>query len=59
MVKHIWSCGLLCVQMMLRLLYFFSAEVESVKDISFTSATVIVQRFAGNGHNGLSYYHGN
>ena len=37
-VKHIWSSGLEHVQMLQFLLYFVSAEVESIKDITFVLA---------------------
>ena len=48
-IQHICSCGLVYVQMLQLLPYFFSAEVESTKDITFTLAKLwnIIQLFSG------------
>ena len=49
-VKHIWSCGFVYVQMLQLLLYFLSAKVETIKDITFILAYLpwdIIELFNG------------
>ena len=48
-VKHIWSCGLIYVQMLQLLLYFFSTEFKSIKGITFILALLfdVIQLFNG------------
>ena len=48
-MKHIWSCGLVYVQMLQLLLHFFNAEVESIKDITFILGLLwdVIQLFNG------------
>ena len=48
-MKHTWSCGLVYVQMLQLIQYFFSTEVESIKDITFILASLweVIQLFNG------------
>ena len=49
LVKHIWSCGLVYIQMLQLRLYFLTAKVKSIKDITFIFAELwdIIQLFSG------------